>query len=1135
MREITRTLLGLAIACILLILFFTFSTSILHTSLNIPLLNTTTTSSSKSSTNQKSNNINIINRVSRLSLSFRQLSLNEFGNNVNRTKTVFIVYSRPGSTYGEISYFLVATYSKIENNMWIMDNSGTFKPPEITRCPALSCNYVCYTIRLVYNFKYLPHTGIPHHVYVIEGSTNTVLYDPSNFMLKPYNGNVIMYRICTYIPKIDLVKVLSVSLLEYRNIKISKVYTQIDPNYRNIILRYFKNYVSNCRTLLCLVRNVLIYFSEHYKYTPYIEVSGNLVQSLISRRYINCLGANTLLVLILRSFGIPARLAAGFIGSPYSSYQEIKLNDAHAWTQVYVPDVGWITLDATPGIVNMYLKMLGYAKHNVTGARREIERYPHEIYLTLIRGGPWNCTSLRLRSYTWPRAVVIPPPELTYNYYVYEIGYETYNITICYKALREVELGNYSSRIFIFYNGESKRVELNVKLRVKAGTHIKIMSIFPKYVSPGSTFIVTGELLNDENDPIPHAEVIVRILTEKHGKILKQCKGSTDKFGKFRIACTVPLDISYGKYYIEVLFPGNSMYENSSTDPYIYVTRRYGIYIITNGYCVKSHLNTSIVCIYSTDRVYLRIRLGKIINNVSINILRNVEFNLCNRSEEKCNPISTNNIKVFKYGDSIVVAGLLRNVFALRITYSGSRQYAYFDINIVLVRCDINIKFLNYLTRSPIITYYRNDTLNMIVEMRPIPIPLVISYKVYRNCTEYKNVSNLCLQNNNVVKSGYVIYPEQRYVKINLLNLTPGIYIIKLRLEGLPSPELLAGHEENYGGQVISRYLVHKIDPPNTFISCRSISLGGLFEVRSVLSFRDVKYSINILSRSIEISGFVIDKFTKRPVSYAYVCHNDSCVEASSSGFFLISVPLESNIKLVAKYGRYYDSASIVIKISPIIVILPYILMGVVGMVIAFSLYVIVRKIRKHRYVPSLSFGRVGNVEGIIRLLSIGKDEPPVWGIDEPLEVEVDVIKDGERVPDNDIRVIIPGIYEGIGRYHKVLLRDEGIYTIQLYYNSTKICEVYVKVVNYRSEIGRIFSDFISKVLGKEAEYVTPRSLIKLLINRGYPENIVKRIVQIHEIVTYGKLPVNRRLFIEFVTLITSLGYSYNLAGVPQR
>jgi len=60
----------------------------------------------------------------------------------------------------------------------------------------------------------------------------------------------------------------------------------------------------------------------------------------------------TALVVMARSLGIPARLAAGY-GSgtynPITNYYEVRLSDAHSWAEVYFPGYGWVPFDPTPG------------------------------------------------------------------------------------------------------------------------------------------------------------------------------------------------------------------------------------------------------------------------------------------------------------------------------------------------------------------------------------------------------------------------------------------------------------------------------------------------------------------------------------------------------------------------------------------------------------------------------------------------------------------------------------------------------------------------------------------------------------------------------------------------------------------
>jgi transglutaminase-like putative cysteine protease len=60
----------------------------------------------------------------------------------------------------------------------------------------------------------------------------------------------------------------------------------------------------------------------------------------------------TVYTLMLRSIGIPARLAVGFdpgYFNPFTGMYEVKNTDAHALTEVYFPKYGWYAFDPIPG------------------------------------------------------------------------------------------------------------------------------------------------------------------------------------------------------------------------------------------------------------------------------------------------------------------------------------------------------------------------------------------------------------------------------------------------------------------------------------------------------------------------------------------------------------------------------------------------------------------------------------------------------------------------------------------------------------------------------------------------------------------------------------------------------------------
>jgi hypothetical protein len=63
-----------------------------------------------------------------------------------------------------------------------------------------------------------------------------------------------------------------------------------------------------------------------------------------------CEQIGTSLVVMLRSLGIPARLAVGYAAgerNPFTGLYEVRAKDAHAWAEVYFPGVGWQAFDPT--------------------------------------------------------------------------------------------------------------------------------------------------------------------------------------------------------------------------------------------------------------------------------------------------------------------------------------------------------------------------------------------------------------------------------------------------------------------------------------------------------------------------------------------------------------------------------------------------------------------------------------------------------------------------------------------------------------------------------------------------------------------------------------------------------------------
>lgn len=81
------------------------------------------------------------------------------------------------------------------------------------------------------------------------------------------------------------------------------------------------------------------------------EVADPLAHFLFESKQGHCEYFASSMAVMLRSQGIPARVATGFLGgefNPLSGWQVIRASDAHSWVEAWIPDHGWMMFDPTP-------------------------------------------------------------------------------------------------------------------------------------------------------------------------------------------------------------------------------------------------------------------------------------------------------------------------------------------------------------------------------------------------------------------------------------------------------------------------------------------------------------------------------------------------------------------------------------------------------------------------------------------------------------------------------------------------------------------------------------------------------------------------------------------------------------------
>lgn len=102
------------------------------------------------------------------------------------------------------------------------------------------------------------------------------------------------------------------------------------------------------------IRALESWIGSHTRYStdiPPLRPGQDAVDEfLFGNRTGYCEQISTALTVMLRTLGVPAREAIGYVPGPFDPFSdmyEIRASDAHAWVQAYIPQAGWQSFDPT--------------------------------------------------------------------------------------------------------------------------------------------------------------------------------------------------------------------------------------------------------------------------------------------------------------------------------------------------------------------------------------------------------------------------------------------------------------------------------------------------------------------------------------------------------------------------------------------------------------------------------------------------------------------------------------------------------------------------------------------------------------------------------------------------------------------
>ena len=143
--------------------------------------------------------------------------------------------------------------------------------------------------------------------------------------------------------------------LEAANVVSGSVYTQLPEDLPERIRELALEVTSGHNSPYAKARSLESYLSSNYTYR-FADGSGSEAPPpgrdpvdwfLFDHREGTCGVFSTAFVVMARSIGIPARVAAGWAISPSSDQQEVRTNQAHQWAEVAFEGLGWVQFEPT--------------------------------------------------------------------------------------------------------------------------------------------------------------------------------------------------------------------------------------------------------------------------------------------------------------------------------------------------------------------------------------------------------------------------------------------------------------------------------------------------------------------------------------------------------------------------------------------------------------------------------------------------------------------------------------------------------------------------------------------------------------------------------------------------------------------
>lgn len=142
--------------------------------------------------------------------------------------------------------------------------------------------------------------------------------------------------------------------------KFNKKTLKVEKNLKNRIRKEIIGKDTKFFSLYNAIDFTMEYLNKNYRYTlrpGMVQDGENEIETfLFERKTGYCTHFASAAVMILRTLGVPARLAQGYMISGYrvnaNKKTSVRDSNAHAWVELYIDGTGWVPVDFTPSSTN---------------------------------------------------------------------------------------------------------------------------------------------------------------------------------------------------------------------------------------------------------------------------------------------------------------------------------------------------------------------------------------------------------------------------------------------------------------------------------------------------------------------------------------------------------------------------------------------------------------------------------------------------------------------------------------------------------------------------------------------------------------------------------------------------------------